>query len=99
MQEGKNLTDKLQQVESVMLYDLLCNNSLWNSFKLTKNNRIIERVWCQINKYKLYLDFIHPYKRDDIFFNLNKKENSIHILDGECEIETGFIDAFDSQQV
>lgn len=86
----KTLTEKLQQIERLKLYDLLCDVSIWKSLNVNYHPPHVERLWCQLGDYRISLHFIHPCKREDSLFHPHPWPSAIHVLEGEYEMGMGF---------
>lgn len=82
--------EKLQQIERVKLYDLLCDVSIWKSLDINYHPPHVERLWCQLGKYRLYLHFIHPCRREDALFHPHPWPSAIHVIEGQYEMGMGF---------
>lgn len=82
--------EKLQQIERIKLYDLLCDASIWKSLYIDYHPPIVERLWCQLGKYRLYLHFIHPCEREQALFHPHPWPSAIHVIEGQYEMGMGF---------
>ncbi len=82
--------EKLQQIERVKLYDLLCDASIWKSLDINYHPPHVERLWCQLGNYRLYLHFIHPCEREQALFHPHPWPSAIHVLEGQYEMGMGF---------
>ncbi|MEK6829504.1 MAG: hypothetical protein AABY15_05205 [Nanoarchaeota archaeon] len=82
--------EKLQQIERVKLYDLLCDASIWKSVDIDYHPPHVERLWCQLGNYRLYLHFIHPCKREEALFHPHPWPSVIHVIEGQYEMGMGF---------
>jgi hypothetical protein len=90
MSDERTLIEKLQQLEHVKIYDLICDPSIWKSVDITGKLPHIERLWCQLGKYKLSLDFIHPCKREEALLKIQLCPSSTHVIEGQYEMGIGF---------
>lgn len=86
----KTFIEKLQQIERLKLYDLLCDDSVWKSVDINYHPPHVERLWCQLGKYRLYLHFIHPCKKEEALFHPHPWPSAICVLEGEYEMGIGF---------
>jgi len=86
----KTFIDKLQQLEKVKLYDLLCDASVWKSSDSDIQPPHMEKLWCQLGVYRIYLHFIHPYKKEDYTLHPHIWPCAMHVLEGEYEMGMGF---------
>lgn len=92
----KTLIEKLQQIEKIKLYDLLCDNFVWKSINMNKTKPHIEMLWCQLGNYRIYLSFIHPYSKEEIVFYKNNTIGAVHVIDGEYSLGINFDEGSDS---
>lgn len=83
----KTFIEKLQQIEKLKLYDLLCENSVWKSKDINQTMPHTERLWCQLGNYRIYLHFIHPCAKEDVVFFQNNFPSAVHVIDGEYRLE------------
>jgi hypothetical protein len=95
----KTLIEKLQQIERVKLYDLLCDVSIWNSVDVTYHPPHVERLWCQLGKYRLFLHFIHPCKPGEPLFHPHPWPSVIHVIEGEYEMGMGFGEGLEEPEI
>lgn len=93
------LIEKLQQLEKVKLYELLCDPTIWKSVDINYHPPRVERLWCQLGKYRLYLHFIHPCKREEAFFHPHPWPSAIHVLEGQYEMGMGFGSGIESPEI
>ena len=84
------LIEKLQQLERVKLYELLCDASIWKSVDIDYHPPHVERLWCQLGKYRLYLHLIHKCEREEALFHPHPWPSAIHVIDGQYEMGIGF---------
>ena len=82
------MIDKLQQLERVKIFDLLHQPDVWQSLNIDYHPPHVERLWCQLGVYRLYLHFIHPCGEGESFFHPHPWPCAIHVLEGSYE--TGF---------
>lgn len=82
--------EKLQQIERVKLYELLCEPSIWKSVDIDYHPPHVERLWCQLGNYRLYLHFIHPCKQEEALFHPHPWPSAIHVIEGQYEMGLGF---------
>lgn len=99
MNEEKTLIEKLQQLERVKLYDLLCDASIWNSVDVNYHLPHVERLWCQLGKYRLHLHFIHACEKGESLMHPHPWSSVIHVLEGEYEMGIGFGEGIDTPEV
>jgi len=90
MEEEKTLIERLQQLEKAKLYDLLCDASIWKSVDIKYHLPRVERLWCQLGKYRLYLHFVHTCERNESLFHPHPWPSAIHVIEGEYEMGMGF---------
>lgn len=95
----KTLIEKLQQIERVKLYDLLCDVSIWKSVDVTYHLPHVERLWCQLGNYRLFLHFIHPCKKGESLFHPHPWPSAIHVIEGEYEMGIGFGEGLEEPEV
>jgi hypothetical protein len=94
-----NLIEKLQQIERVKLYDLLCDVSIWKSLDINYHPPHVERLWCQLGNYRLYLHFIHPCEREQALFHPHPWPSAIHVIEGQYEMGMGFGSGLEEPEV
>lgn len=99
MSEEMNFIEKLQQIERVKLYDLLCDPSIWKSVDINYHPPHVERLWCQLGKYRLYLHFIHPCEREEALFHPHPWPSAIHVIEGQYEMGMGFGSGLDKPEI
>ncbi len=95
----KTFIEKLQQIERLKIYDLLCDDSIWKSVDINYHPPHVERLWCQLGKYRLYLHFIHPCKKEEALFHPHPWPSAIHVIDGEYEMGMGFGEGLDEPEI
>jgi len=95
----KTLIEKLQQIERVKLYDLLCDASIWKSVDVNYHPPHVERIWCQLGKYRLFLHFIHPCEKGEPLFHPHPWPSSIHVIEGEYEMGMGFGEGLEEPEI
>lgn len=86
----KTLIEKLQQIERTRLYDLLCDASIWKSLNIDYHPPHVERIWCQVGNYRLYLHFIQACNKGEALFHPHPWPSAIHVISGEYEMGMGF---------
>lgn len=86
----KTLIEKLQQIERVKLYELLCNPSIWKSLDVDYHSPHVERLYCQLGNYRISLHFIHPCEKGESLFHPHPWPSAIHVIDGVYEMGMGF---------
>lgn len=91
--------EKLQQIERVKIYDLLCDASLWKSVNINYHPPHVERLWCQLGAYRLYLHFIHPCDREQALFHPHPWPSAIHVIEGQYEMGMGFGEGIEEPEV
>lgn len=84
------MIDKLQVIERVKLFDLLCEPGIWQSLDITYHPPHVERLWCQLGNYRLYLHFIHPCEEGEAFYHPHPWPSAIHVLEGSYETGLGY---------
>ena len=84
------MIDRLQQLERVKLMELLEDYSIWHSLDIDYHPPHVERLWCQLGKYRLYLHFIHPCTREQALFHPHPWPSVIHVIEGEYEMGMGY---------
>ncbi len=85
-----NLIEKLQEIERSKLYDLLCDPSIWKSLNINYHPPHVERLWCEVDGYRLYLHFVHPCDKGEPLFHPHPWPSAIHVIEGEYEMGMGF---------
>jgi len=95
----KTFIDKLQQLEKVKLYDLLCDVSIWKSVDINYHPPHVERLWCQLGAYRLYLHFIHPCKKEEALFHPHPWPSAIHVIEGNYEMGMGFGEGLEEPEI
>lgn len=93
------MIDKLRQIERVKIFDLLHNVEIWNSLHIDYHKPLVERVWCQLGNYRLYLHFIHPCEDGEALYHPHPWESAIHVLEGSYETGFGFGEGLDEPEV
>lgn len=91
--------EKLQQIERVKLYDLLCDSSIWNSMYIDYHKPYVERLWCQLGKYRLSLHFIHVCERDESLFHPHPWPSAVHVIEGSYEMGIGYGEGLEEPEV
>lgn len=97
--EEKSLIEKLQQIERVKMYDLLCDASIWKSKMINYHPPVVERLWCQLGNYRLYLHFIHTCNPGEPLFHPHPWPSAIHVLEGEYEMGMGFGEGIEEPEI
>jgi len=93
------MIDKLQQLERVKIFDLLHRPEIWNSLNIDYHPPTVERLWCQIGVYRLYLHFIHPCQEGEALFHPHPWPSAIHVLEGSYETGFGFGEGIEEPEV
>ena len=99
MNTEKTFIEKLQQIERLKLYDLLCDASIWKSVDIKYHPPHVERLWCQLGKYRLFLHFIHPCEKSEALFHPHPWPSSIHVIEGEYEMGMGFGEGLEEPEI
>ena len=94
-----SLIEKLQQIEKLKLYELLSDVSIWNSVDINYHPPHVERLWCQLGNYRLYLHFIHPCERKEALFHPHPWPSAIHVIEGQYEMGMGFGSGIDEPEI
>jgi len=84
------MIDKLKQIEDKLMLELLSSEDIWQTLLIDDNKPLVERLWTQINKYRISLNFIHSCEKDVVSHLTNPWPCSIHIIQGSCEIGVGY---------
>jgi len=95
----RTFIEKLQQIERVKLYDLLCDASIWKSVDVNYHPPHVERLWCQLGNHRLFLHFIHPCAAGESLFHPHPWPSAIHVLEGEYEMGVGFGEGLEEPEV
>jgi hypothetical protein len=93
------MIDKLQQLERVKIFDLLHSPELWNSLNINYHPPQVERLWCQLGVYRLYLHFIHPCKEGEALYHPHPWPSAIHVLEGSYETGFGYGEGTEEPEV
>jgi len=96
---NKTLIEKLQQIEKVKLYNLLCDASQWNSLFIDYHKPHVERLWCQLGNYRIFLHFIHACEKEESLFHPHLWPSAIHVLEGEYEMGVGFGEGIEEPEI
>jgi hypothetical protein len=95
----KSLIEKLQQIERLKIYELLDDSSIWKSLNIDYHPPHVERLWCQLGNYRLYLHFIHACEREEALFHPHPWPSAIHVLEGQYEMGMGFGEGIEKPEV
>lgn len=84
------MIDKLKQIEDKLMLELLSQPNIWQSLIIDYHFPIVERLWTQINKHRIYLHFIHTCNREDALFHPHSWPSAMHVIEGGYEMGLGF---------
>lgn len=84
------MIENLKQIENKMLLKLLSKPEIWNTLLIDYCKPVVERVWTQLGKYRLFLHFIHECKAEEVLFHTHRWPSSVHILNGSYEMGLGY---------
>lgn len=84
------MIDKLKQIESQLLLDLLQKPDQWKTLLVDYHPPIVERCWAQLGNYRIFLHFIHKCETKDALFHPHPWPSSMHVLTGQYEMGLGF---------
>lgn len=93
------MIEKLQQLERVKIFDLLHSPEIWNSLNIDYHPPHVERLWCQLGAYRLYLHFIHPCNEGEALYHPHPWPSAIHVLEGSYETGFGFGEGTEEPEV
>lgn len=81
----------LQEIEKLMPY-LLNHGKVyrWNSLYIDYHPPIVERLWCQWGKYRIYLHRIHTCLEKEALFHPHPWSSAMKILSGVYEMRVGY---------
>lgn len=72
------------------MLELLNDTSIWKSLFINYHHPYVERVWCQLGNYRIYLHFIHTCTTEESLFHPHPWPSAIHVIEGEYEMGMGF---------
>lgn len=84
------MIDKLKQIEDKLILELLSQPDIWQTLFVDYHPPIVERLWTQINKYRISLHFIHACEAKDALFHPHPWPSAMHVLHGSYEMGLGF---------
>lgn len=82
----------LKNLEAGVLLDLLKDPSKWKTLDIDYHPPHVERVWTQLENYRIYLHIIHPCTQDQSLYHSHPWSSSMHILNGVYEMGIGYSD-------
>ena len=80
------MIDRLKQIEDKLILELLSQSDIWNFTIIDDKIPIIEKLYTQINKHTISLQFIHTSEKDNVTNNINEAPSAVRILHGSYEI-------------
>jgi hypothetical protein len=87
---------RLKEIEKNQILDLLNQPEIWKSKLIDYEPPIVERVYTQLEDYRLSLHFIHPC--EESLVHPHVWESGMHIIEGEYEMALYYPDENDILQ-
>ena len=84
------MIEKLKQIESKLLLDLLSKPNIWNTAMIDHSKPLVEKLWTQVGNYSITLQFIHHCGIKDAIYHLHASPSAIHMLEGDFDMGIGF---------
>jgi len=75
------MLDKLKQIESKELRDLLLDSDNWNTLDVDYTPPRVERLWMQYDdEHRLLIHKIHPCTKEEALFHPHPWKSAVHVL-------------------
>lgn len=84
------MIDELKSIERISIKDLLNSSDVWNSIKVDYHHPYVERLWTDIEDYRLSLHVIHRCEMTESLYHPHNWPSAMHILDGIYQMGIGY---------